>query len=52
MKQLDICRCCLTVGCDKDISGTYEENGQTEVYSDMLLDTFNIFVSFSIVLQL
>ncbi|XP_063371311.1 zinc finger protein 320-like [Cydia amplana] len=46
MRQLDLCRCCLAVGCDKDISEEYEEDGRKEIYSDMLLDTFNIFISY------
>ncbi|XP_075989354.1 uncharacterized protein LOC142985205 [Anticarsia gemmatalis] len=40
--QSNVCRCCLSSGCFKDISSEYYYSGQKEVYENMLKDTFNI----------
>ncbi|KAG7298300.1 hypothetical protein JYU34_017899 [Plutella xylostella] len=37
-----ICVFCLQVGCDRNILTEYLDSGQSEVYADMLRDTFNI----------
>ncbi|XP_049883333.1 zinc finger protein 41-like [Pectinophora gossypiella] len=38
----NICCCCLTDGCYKNISTDYYFSGLKEVYEDMLKDTFNL----------
>lgn len=40
-----VCRCCFAEGCYKDISTEYFWMGKREVYSEMLLDTFDVSVS-------
>lgn len=41
----NVCRCCLTEGCYKDISTEYFWMGKREVYAEMLSDTLNVTVS-------
>ncbi|XP_059056376.1 zinc finger protein 62-like [Achroia grisella] len=43
--ESNICRCCLTNGCYKNMSSKYSHDGQIEIYIDMLLDTFNLHIS-------
>ncbi|XP_026749312.2 PR domain zinc finger protein 5-like [Galleria mellonella] len=42
---MDSCRCCLTKPCFKNISDEYSYGGQIEIYSDMLLNTFNLYIT-------
>lgn len=42
-----LCRCCLSEGCYKDLGTEYTWMNETEVYADMLLECFDISVSFS-----
>ncbi|XP_028168172.1 PR domain zinc finger protein 5-like isoform X1 [Ostrinia furnacalis] len=51
MDLTNVCRCCLTDGCYKDISNEYFYGGQNEIYSKMLLDTFNLTISQQIQLK-
>jgi hypothetical protein len=44
------CRCCLAEGNHRDLSKIYLVNNKPEVYSDLLLDCFNIFVSLIILI--
>nr|XP_049704025.1 zinc finger protein 652-A isoform X15 [Helicoverpa armigera] len=43
----NVCRCCLTEGCYKDISTEYFWMGKREVYAEMLADTLNVSISYS-----
>lgn len=45
-----VCRCCFAEGCYKDISTEYFWMGKREVYSEMLLDTFDVSVSINVIL--
>lgn len=40
------CRCCLAKGNHRDIMKEYYFNGIREVYFDIFLECFNLFVSF------
>nr|XP_032526257.1 zinc finger protein 423-like isoform X2 [Danaus plexippus plexippus] len=42
-----VCRCCLAEGCYKDISTEYFWMGKREVYAEMLLETFDLNISYS-----
>lgn len=42
----NICRCCLSRGCYKDISTEYFWLGQSEIYEKMLKETFNICMTY------
>ncbi|CAH0687431.1 unnamed protein product [Chilo suppressalis] len=42
-----VCRCCLSEGCYKDISTEYFWMGKREVYAEMLLNSFNLTISYS-----
>ncbi|XP_030033880.2 zinc finger protein 808-like [Manduca sexta] len=39
------CQCCLSENCYKDINNVYFRSGKTEIYSKMLLETFDIRVA-------
>ncbi|RVE47008.1 hypothetical protein evm_008392 [Chilo suppressalis] len=39
-----LCRCCLTKGTHRDLMKDYYCNGNLEVYSEILVDCFNIFL--------
>lgn len=41
-----LCRCCLSEGCYKDLGSEYSWMNDTEVYADMLLDCFDVGVSY------
>ncbi|XP_061725545.1 zinc finger protein 728-like isoform X24 [Cydia pomonella] len=41
----NICRCCLTDGCYKNISAAYYFSGEKEVYEEMLKETLHIQIS-------
>lgn len=43
------CRCCLSKGTQKDLNTTYFWLDKKEIYGDMLLDCFNIYVSFFLI---
>ncbi|XP_026743937.1 myoneurin-like isoform X11 [Trichoplusia ni] len=43
----NVCRCCLTEGCYKDISTEYFWMGKREVYAEMLSDTLNLSIAYS-----
>ncbi|KAL0808649.1 hypothetical protein ABMA28_013087 [Loxostege sticticalis] len=45
MDLTNVCRCCLTDGCYKDITNEYFYGGENEIYSKMLRDTFNLTIS-------
>ncbi|KAI5640778.1 zinc-finger associated domain (zf-AD) domain-containing protein [Phthorimaea operculella] len=45
MVSSNICRCCLSEACYKDISNEYIHRGLKEVYAEMLLDTFCLNIS-------
>ncbi|KAJ2939908.1 hypothetical protein O0L34_g6614 [Tuta absoluta] len=45
MVSSNICRCCLSEACYKDISNEYIHRGFKEVYAEMLLDTFCLKIS-------
>ncbi|XP_038221172.1 zinc finger protein 2 homolog isoform X5 [Zerene cesonia] len=42
-----VCRCCLSEGCYKDISTEYFWMGKREVYAEMLLETFDLTISYA-----
>lgn len=42
-----LCRCCLSEGCYKDLGTEYSWMNDTEIYADMLLECFDISVSFN-----
>lgn len=44
-----LCRCCLSEGCYKDMGTDYSWMSEREVYADMLLECFDISVSFFII---
>uniref|UniRef100_A0A1E1WMX7 ZAD domain-containing protein n=1 Tax=Pectinophora gossypiella TaxID=13191 RepID=A0A1E1WMX7_PECGO len=46
MKTNNVCRCCLSEACYKDISNEYVYEGRKEVYCEMLMDTFNLNISY------
>ncbi|XP_063544029.1 zinc finger protein 33B-like [Cydia strobilella] len=41
----NICRCCLTDGCYKNISSAYYFSGEKEIYEEMLKETLDIQIS-------
>ncbi|KAJ8704000.1 hypothetical protein PYW07_013294 [Mythimna separata] len=43
----NVCRCCLTEGCYKDISTEYFWMGKREVYAEMLSDTLSVSIAYS-----
>lgn len=43
-----LCRCCLSEGCYKDMGTEYTWMNENEVYADMLLECFDIGVSFKL----
>ncbi|XP_059056426.1 zinc finger protein 431-like [Achroia grisella] len=47
MDSENVCRCCLSGGASKDLNSTYVWSNKKEIYSDMLLECFNVVLSMS-----
>ncbi|CAG5057470.1 unnamed protein product [Parnassius apollo] len=45
MESVNVCRCCLAEGFHRDLNSSYTWLDKKEIYSDMLLECFNIVLS-------